>query len=144
MRTHELIDEAKKKVEIFDQEIENVLLEEDEGAKKVAIAILEFANLLEEVYIRIIKRETSKRVQHHQMLKELKYCNVSEELLYCLGKMKQFRNRIAHAAFLENPVSGYFNKDTEGLEKVIKIRNRMNIILKNAKEDSCYAYVYVA
>lgn len=146
MKTTELVEEAQKKALLFNLEIENMLME-DEGdniaSKKVAIILLEFANLAEEIYNRVIKRQTSKRVASHKVLKEMKYCSMDSQLIECLSKVKQFRNRIAHSIVLEQPVIGYFKKELVGLDRVAKIKFQMNTILQNAKDDVEYAYVFV-
>ena len=149
MRTTELLAEAQKRALLFDQEIANVFKEKGEenseynSSKKVAIAILEFSNLIEEVYCRVIKRQTSKRPAPNKMLAELQRCNVDDELLHSFTKIKQFRNRIAHSETLERYVLSYFQKNLNGLDRIIKIKKRMSVILELARDDVEYAYVYV-
>jgi len=148
MRTSELVIEAQKKALVFDQEIGNMLnkkAEEEkknESSKKVAVAILEFSNLMEEVYNRIIKRHTGKRVEYANVLGTLEYCNIDENLIQCLAKMKQFRNRIAHSILVEQPVIRYFKRENS-VDRVSVIQSRMQVILENAKDDLEYAYVFM-
>jgi hypothetical protein len=149
MRTTELMAEAQRKVDLFDKKIANVLEEigdegsENEAAKTVAVAIMEFANLMEEIYLRILKRQTSKRVVFHQCLNEMRFCSINEDVIHCLSKIKQFRNRIAHSTVLERPVVNYFTKKTTGVDRIATIKYRMNLILENAKDDVSYAYIFV-
>lgn len=145
MRTTELVAEAQKKVELFDQEINNVLkeIEMNKGdfvsSRIVAVSIMELSNIMDEIYKRIIKKITSRRVLSVNVIGHLEYCSINEQQIECLSKIKRFRNVIAHSLAIETPVLKYFKKETD---RVAKVQNRMKLILENVKDDVDYAYVF--
>lgn len=138
----ELIVLVRRTAEEIDEGIAMVLQKNEVESKKVAIDLLLFNNVAEEIYMRLMQMNGKDRPSIYEYLESLQATNfITDDVYQAIVKIRILRNRIAHSFDILDSVFYVFSRNLHGLRKMIQLRERLKLIVSDIEENHCYLSV---
>lgn len=137
----ELSEMIKEKSVFLNKNIMKLLIKDNDMSEKVAIELLAFCSIADEVYCRLIQREKGHRPRSKELINEMKYANVSQSLIESLYKIKRIRNTLAHSVDMKETISGIYQPTLKGLGRAVRFQERILFVSENIIEDVEYSYM---
>lgn len=116
-----------------------VILKKEKQTVKTFLNILLFVNHIDLIYRNVIQLKTGKVVSQQQLAHQILEYKNNQEFTEAYNGIKGLRNSIVHSTLLENSLHNYFTIH-KGIERILKLKKRIQIVIENIKEDISFIY----